>query len=362
MPLPRPAIVGLTSLLVVAGAGLPAAASSAPPDNEPPGIFGLDGILICAGERFDPLSGVSVFDDYDGWDLPLVTAEEWDAGFPGVHDEPEITVSLTTPPPARQTVANFGRVRYAARDLDGAVTHADRWIGVENCTDRPQLSTRFFLSNTWGPTATHTFIWGGYEDQALVGDWDGDWIDTIAVRQGSAFHVPEGHGSEAKRTIYYGRPGDVVLRGDWDGDGVDTLAVRRGNAYHLKNTIAGGPADKVVHYGKADDAVYVGDWDGDGVDTLAVRRGNAYHVRNTLTSGVADQVAYYGRAADVTLVGDWDGDGRETFAVRRSNTYYVKNAIASGVADTVSVYGRACDAVLVGDWDADGLDTLAVRR
>jgi hypothetical protein len=31
------------------------------------------------------------------------------------------------------------------------------------------------------------------------------------------------------RSFIYGNPGDTVLVGDWNGDGTDTLAVRRGN-------------------------------------------------------------------------------------------------------------------------------------
>ena len=63
-----------------------------------------------------------------------------------------------------------------------------------------------------------------------------------------------------------------MIIGDWDGDGVDTLAVRRGNTYFFTNGTNGGQADDVITYGRVDDVILVGDWDGDGVDTLAVRR------------------------------------------------------------------------------------------
>jgi hypothetical protein len=63
-----------------------------------------------------------------------------------------------------------------------------------------------------------------------------------------------------------------VLVGDWDGDSRDTLAVRRGNAYFLANSFRSGSADRELTYGRATDEVFVGDWDGDGVDTLGVRR------------------------------------------------------------------------------------------
>ncbi|MCD8134180.1 MAG: hypothetical protein LUE19_10085, partial [Clostridiales bacterium] len=60
----------------------------------------------------------------------------------------------------------------------------------------------------------------------------------------------------------YGRATDEVLVGDWDGDGVDTLAVRRnGNIYYFSNSISNPDADvTVVSYGRATDAVYVGTW------------------------------------------------------------------------------------------------------
>jgi hypothetical protein len=72
--------------------------------------------------------------------------------------------------------------------------------------------------------------------------------------------------------VIYGRATDTVLVGDWDGDGKDTLAVRRGNTYYIKNSLAGGVADQTVIYGRATDTVLVGDWDGNGTSTLGVRR------------------------------------------------------------------------------------------
>ena len=65
-------------------------------------------------------------------------------------------------------------------------------------------------------------------------------------------------GGAADKVIAYGRADDTVLVGDWDGDGVDTLAVRRGSSYFVKNSISGGAADKVIAYGRADDTVLVG--------------------------------------------------------------------------------------------------------
>ncbi|WP_255303731.1 amidase family protein [Georgenia sp. 311] len=221
----------------------------------------------------------------------------------------------------------------------------------------------FFLNDGWGPTAGHVFHYGRFSDEVLIGDWDGDGVDTITLRRGKDFYVSNAQrGGEAEHTFSYGRPTDVVLVGDWDGDGIDTLAVRRGNEYHVRNSISGGPADVVVRYGRAEDAVVVGNWDGRGGDTLAVRRGATYHVKNSLTAGAADVVVTYGRAGDTVLAGDWDGDGVDTFAVRRGATYHVRNSLSGGASDLVRTYGRGGDEVFVGDWNGDRSDTLGVRR
>jgi beta-glucanase (GH16 family) len=63
-----------------------------------------------------------------------------------------------------------------------------------------------------------------------------------------------------------------VYVGDWDGDGVDTPAVRRGATYYVSDSFAGGTAERTQTYGRAGDHTLVGDWDGDGRDTLGVRR------------------------------------------------------------------------------------------
>jgi hypothetical protein len=48
------------------------------------------------------------------------------------------------------------------------------------------------------------------------------------VRRGIAYYFKNSiSGGEADTVIAYGKADDAVLVGDWDGDGKDTLAVRR---------------------------------------------------------------------------------------------------------------------------------------
>ncbi|MGC5629253.1 DUF2961 domain-containing protein [Georgenia sp. Z1344] len=227
----------------------------------------------------------------------------------------------------------------------------------------PTPGRGFYLNDGWDAWAEHEFSFGRRGDEVLVGDWDGNGSDTLAVRRGNAYYLSNTlYGGNAEVELSYGRASDVVLVGDWDGDGADSFAVRRGNSYFLSNSLEGGWADAELDYGRAGDVVLVGDYDGDSVDTFTVRRGNTYYISNSLTSGDADSELDYGRASDEVYVGDWDGDGADTFTVRRGITFFVSNSLTSTNADVEQDYGRAGDEVFVGDWDADGSDTLGVRR
>ena len=222
----------------------------------------------------------------------------------------------------------------------------------------------YYVSNSLaGGKAATTFAYGTASDTVLVGDWNGDGKDTLAVRRGKVYYIKNSlGGGQADTVIGYGNPSDQILVGDWNGDGKDTLAVRRGKVYYIKNSIAGGAADSVIAYGTASDTVLVGDWNGDGKDTLAVRRDNVYYFKNSISGGRADAVTGYGKPTDLVLDGDWNGDRASTLMVRRNNAYYAKNSIRSGAADITFAYGRSTDQVLVGDWNGDGTDTLAIRR
>ncbi|GAA3394926.1 hypothetical protein [Cryptosporangium minutisporangium] len=105
---------------------------------------------------------------------------------------------------------------------------------------------------------------------------------------------------------------DVVVVGDWDGDGVDTAGVVRGNQWLLTNARAqGGTAQLSFSYGTVNRSIpeykIVGDWNGDGVDTPGVLRNNpptdlvggfeTWLVKNENTTGSADAAFTYGSDA-----------------------------------------------------------------
>jgi len=115
----------------------------------------------------------------------------------------------------------------------------------------------------------------------------------------------------------YGRPDDDAVIGDWDGNGTQTVGVRRGNRFLLRNSNSGGFASRDFRFGRSGDVPLIGDWDGDGVDTVGVRRGNRFFLRNSNSDGFADRDFRFGRSDDVPLTGDWTGNGTTTVGVRR---------------------------------------------
>ena len=201
--------------------------------------------------------------------------------------------------------------------------------------------------------------------EVIAGDWDGDGVSTVAIRNGENYTFYDSNRSDAKTTAatFPGTGSGQVLVADFNGDKKDDIAVKNGNVFSIKyNATASGAADITVPYGKASDRGLAGDWDGDGKATLGVRRGYTNLLRDTLTGGEADRTFAYGRSDDVAYVGDWNGDGKDTVAVRRGATLFVKNALSGGDADTSFTYGRASDKLVVGDWTGTGKDTVAVVR
>ncbi|MEW4566148.1 SdrD B-like domain-containing protein [Bremerella sp. JC770] len=126
----------------------------------------------------------------------------------------------------------------------------------------------------------HTFHFGVGGDHALVGDWNGDGISTIAVFRSGTWHIDsDGDGRwnpEVDAAFAYGEAGDLPVVGDWNGDGIDEIGVYRGgewivddNGNHVME-----PTDKVFQLGDWDDIPTVGDWDGNGTDDPGVFHAN----------------------------------------------------------------------------------------
>jgi hypothetical protein len=69
----------------------------------------------------------------------------------------------------------------------------------------------------------------------------------------------------------FGQAGDVAIVGDFNGDGLDEIAIVRGNTVIVDSNGNGrlDVTDRVFEIEGSGDGVVVGDFDGDGIDEAA---------------------------------------------------------------------------------------------
>jgi len=132
--------------------------------------------------------------------------------------------------------------------------------------------------NTQG-NADETFYFGNPGDVPLPGDFNGDGCDTISIYRPSVarFFIVNSLGEDgeglgaADYDFRFGNVGDSPLVGDWDGDLVDSIGVLRpstGTAY-LSDSLSADAPTTPVSMTKGDKAV-VGTWG--AADALATYR------------------------------------------------------------------------------------------
>ena len=244
-------------------------------------------------------------------------------------------------------------------------------------------ATWYLRSSLTSGVATSTFRYGRPGDIPVMGDWDGDGDDTVGVVRftqtptggfiytwylrnsnsgGSATVGPFVFGDV--RFVAVDQLGTIPVVGDWDGDGVDTIGVVVYDfsptgpiRWHLRNSNTAGPPDLSVVYSRGRDRPVTGDWDGDGDDTIGVVRGDAWLLRNSVAGGNADIAFTYGSASylELPVPGDWDGNGTYTPAVLRNRpptdesggfeTWLFRNSNSGGVASGQIVYGSDAQTI-----------------
>jgi peptidoglycan/xylan/chitin deacetylase (PgdA/CDA1 family) len=129
--------------------------------------------------------------------------------------------------------------------------------------------------------------------------------------------------------------------GDWNGDGIETIGFFRGSYWHLRNANGPGASNLIVRFGDPGDVPVVGDWNGDGIDTIGFFRAGWWHLRDSNTAGASNYITRYGRQpGDVPVVGDWNSDGRDTIGIFRAGAWHLRNTISSGSPDLLFTYGR----------------------
>ena len=198
----------------------------------------------------------------------------------------------------------------------------------------------------------------------MAGDWDGDGTDEVAAvvarkSEPLTWFFPGLEPAEERR-LSFGLSTDQPIVGDWNGDGMDSPGIFREGGWHLLLDRTNVESTNIFPFGLGTDSPAAGDWNGDGVDTPGVFRDGVWHLIDTPAKEEADHSFGFGDVKDVPVAGDWDGDGKDSVGVDRQRFFYLRHELSSGTGDIELDY-RSQDGsdqpVIFGDWNGDGLDT-----
>jgi hypothetical protein len=242
---------------------------------------------------------------------------------------------------------------------------------------QPDVSL-FHLKETFTAGASDQYFAFGPGGNAgwipLVGDWNGDGLDTIGLYQPSIslFHLKDTFTPGASDQYFAFGPGGagwIPLAGDWDGDGVDTIGLYQPDAsiFHLKDSFAPGASDHYFAFGPggAGWTPLVGDWDGDGSDGIGFYQPDSslFHLKDSFGSGASDQYFAFGPggAGWTPLVGDWNGDRTDKIGLYQPDLslFHLKDSFTPGASDQYFAFGPAGAGwtPLSGDWNGPAAAT-----
>jgi predicted outer membrane repeat protein len=216
--------------------------------------------------------------------------------------------------------------------------------------------------NTTGPANT-SVVYGGAGYYPVVGDWNGDGIDTIGLYNQTTGQFLLRNTNTSGTPDYQfvlGNPNDTPLSGRWEatmtGDGAGVFRPSNGIIY-LKRTLTTGFADYFMILGNPGDIGVAGDWESDQLDGPGVYRpsqGRFYLARSGTQSGIifSDYALDFGANGDLPLAGDWTGQGRDGIGVFRASagTIWLRNALTTGAPDMAISYGANGDIPIAGRW------------
>jgi hypothetical protein len=225
----------------------------------------------------------------------------------------------------RNTISPTGQANIISVDFgaagDIAVTGDWDGDGIDTTGTFTNGIWRYRNKNVFSgyPLAPFTFSFGQSGDIPLVGDWNGDGIETPGVYRPSTqeFLLSDTPGNtgtnpQTTRVVKFGLPGDLPVIGDWDGDGVDTPGTYRPSdgKFRLTDATTGVPAaDKTFLLGAAQDLPVSGDWNADGLDDVGLWKPSTHTFTfdTNKTDGTDLPPLVFGAAGDTPLAGEWEG-------------------------------------------------------
>lgn len=256
-------------------------------------------------------------------------------------------------------------------------------------TFRPSTGQWLLRNTNSAGTPDIIVTFGQVGDQPVVGDWDGNGVDDLGVFRPStgqfilrltSFQLlktcflcnPVLTQVVTLNTINFGQSGDRAVVGDWNGDGIDTPGVFRPstgqflltNGPNTNNTTP--PINSIVPFGRAGDEPVAGDWNGDGIDTVGVLSLNGSECVYLLTNNNATiDVSAAGFCTPgefpLAVTGDWNGDGVNSLGVFSPSlgTMFItdKNATLLAQDEIQFNFGLSGDIPVAGDWDGKPANT-----
>jgi hypothetical protein len=225
---------------------------------------------------------------------------------------------------------------------------------------------RFYLrnSNTTGSADISTLFGGDASDAPVVGDWDGDGIDTIGIyrRSTGVFFLSNSNTAPTVAyTFVFGNPNDTPFAGKWSPgathDGVGVYRNSNGILYQADNLVT-GYSNYYAVFGNPGDIGFAGDWNNDGYSSIGIYRSSNtrwYMTNNSQPSGITYSDIDFPLAigSSIPVIGDWDGDGIATIGyVSSSGVFTLHSANAAAGSDTIATFGPAGARPIAGKWAA----------
>jgi len=197
----------------------------------------------------------------------------------------------------------------------------------------------WYLRDSGGGTTTFTF--GEEGDVPLVGDWDGDGVDTAGVYRPGQGRLLLRNGSEPIAYVYAVPPGGMPVVADTDGDGRDTVSIGRFGRLYVMDGLGSGPASLdgrdpfPIELPAGTEQLVAGDFDGDGADEIAAVHHGIVELVGPGRGGLLGDVG-----SALAVAGDWDGDGVDTLGTY--DTWQSEFVVREGGAGAGSLpYGSA---------------------